>query len=1570
MTRIFTFLASIVATASLWANEPGGFTTLVTAPVTSGTVTYRSKTCRYLDNGIIRAIVSPTGNVLSIRYLKPGLSGTPAANGVEMVSQTASSSDGGFGNHTEIYYYWYPDGTTGTAYQSTTGTADRLELVYNRPYTPAIHKLPMDVELHYTLGRGETTLYIYAALGHPASYPQADLQFIQMIWPIAHNTTDFLCENLYIDDTVKLGLSLNGTQLRRNLLEPTYGDIKNAVWVPGLPGEINQLTSGPFTGQLTGKYSYNITHNTYKTWGRASDINDVGEWVVAGSQEYGNNGPTRREYIHGWGLMYHMPISNHYSNRTVSIPAAQPWTKIIGPWGLYFNGLPTGAEAWTDAKAQGDAEQAAWPYSWVTHPDYQPQAQRAALTGQLVLTDPLRPGVSAAGAWVGLAAPDSGENSSDNWQFQADRNQYWVRADATGNFTIPDIQTTSTFGGTENYQLYVYSAGETPGTGAVGEFRLGQHTFTPGENKSLGTIPLTVDHPGGSLVWEIGIPDRSAAEFRHGDEYAKPALWLQYGSEYANPHEYDVASSNWGKNFNFSHTCDYVGATPWKWNLNFNLNEVIPGTYWLTIAYASADSVQILRINDNTTFAAFTPPNARPGASSFLRQAVQTKYSYVRVPIPASRLRVGANTISLDHEVHTNHTTAGFMYDYLSLEAPDPPVLPPGRDLNWKGGVSSNAWDTSAANWLVAGTTTPAVSYVDGDRPVFSDTGSNSPAVTLSGTLQPGRMTFANTTAKAYTLGGSGSLAGPFELRKTGNGNLTISPFQQTVTASIIAGSPVVTVTSSTGLVPGLTYASSSAAHDFPFGTKILSVDSATSITLTGNAVTTRNNISLNFGSAHAFFGGSTIDAGTVTLANATANSHGFGSGPVTLNGGTITMWNNASASHQAPWSMVVPIGAAGRLNAGSRVDIYGSLSGGGTFTLHSPYVRASVIGNWAAFTGKVNILTDNDGGDWRVGNNLGLPQAAVDLGPLVTAYCILSGDQTIPIGDLSGNSSSVLKATETGSSAALITWKVGARSSDDSVFHGSIRDSSATALCAIEKVGGGLWTLTGTNTHSGPTKVSAGTLRITGSSSASAFTVLADAALGGTGTITGSVTLDSASVLDLLATPLSITGDVTLPDAIVVRSATDPGPGTHVIATCSGVISGTPGVTLDCPSTAPYVVSLSTANGQISLVLTLEDADQDVIKDEWELTYYPTIASAGPLDDTDGDGYNTYTEFLANTSPTDGNSFPPGETHTVSTSDGAGLDGTLYEVGFTNQYEGNFVTDDANTRNFVRQDATGPRHFLSVFKFDLGSITANPVAAAVLNLTINSGTSGSRSRNLSVFNGDNSLITETIQYDATNPFIDDAYTPEVNTDTDFAAGTITPLLSFTNSTGGGVVEAVGAGETSLRTAIREALATDRILTLILHGGSTQYLTQGDEDATPANHPALTITTGGNPAPDLDSDTIADAWEAAHFSTLARDGSGDHDADGTSDLTEFSLGLNPNDPTQAFRASAELAGIGITLSWPSQPGLKFVIRRSASLVDGSWQEIGSVTALAGSTTSFTDAGMPPGRAFYQVVLRP
>ena len=522
------------------------------------------------------------------------------------------------------------------------------------------------------LGQGNTALYVYLVAKHPSSYsiyPDMNIAFIQMIWPVAHDATNFLCENMYIDH-VKTGLSLNSQQLDRAGIEPNFDDTRFAVTVTGLPVEILRMTSGPFSNQMTGKYSYNLDYAKLGTWGRASDTNQVGEWVVVGSPEYISNGPTVRDYVNGWGLMYMMPVGGHYDDSGIIVSSNANWTKIFGPWALYFNSQSTGVAGWQDAQAQALAEQQAWPYAWLTNSAiYQPQSQRATVTGKLVINDSLRPGVSAAGAWVGLAMPDSGvENAANNWQFQSDSYQYWVRVAADGTFTLPAVQTFSPYGGPATYQLYAYSDGTNPVTGEIGEFSTGPFTFASGVVTNLGAFTWNVPHPGGQMVWEIGVPNRSAAEFRLGDEFAKPALWWNFTNEFTNPLEYNVADNNWSNAFNYVHSVDNVPPTPWKWHINFNLPVVRPGTYWLNIAYATAASIQVIRVNnDSGILTTFTPANANPGASTYLRQGIHAKYTVSHVAIPSGNLRVGANTITLDHEVHSNHSSA-----QLHVRLPEP----------------------------------------------------------------------------------------------------------------------------------------------------------------------------------------------------------------------------------------------------------------------------------------------------------------------------------------------------------------------------------------------------------------------------------------------------------------------------------------------------------------------------------------------------------------------------------------------------------------------------------------------------------------------------------------------------------------------------------------------------------------------------------------------------------------------------------------------------------------------------------------------------------------------------------
>ncbi len=673
------------------ANLPGGFAPGVTTPVTTGMEAFGKRTDRYLDNGILHVLIAPNGNVDSIKYLKPGNPGTPAANGIEMVSQFDIPHVGGDA-HTQIYYFLSMLDSTlhggDFSYFSTVNLGTNIDLGYLRTYNPA-HKthtmVVADLIIHYSLGQGNSELYIYLVINHPARYHiYTNCQInVSMTWPEAHDATNFLCVKVYIDHGVKTGLSQNGIQQARDALDPNYYDTLNAVDIdPPSKGvlAIDRMTTGVFSNQLIGKYSYSVDYYKLGTWGRASDKNKVGQWVVVGSHEYINNGPTVCDYVNEWGRLNMILIGGHYNDTGINVNSNANYTKVFGPWALYFNSGENGDACWQDAKNQALAEQQAWPYAWLTaRAIYQPRNERATVTGKLIIHDKFRPGASAAGAWVGLAAPDSGkENAPDNWQFQADGYQYWVQAAADGTFTIPNVQTFSTYGGPATFQLYAFSAGTNRTTGCVGEFSTGPFTFDSGPT-NLGTLTWNVPHQGASLAWEIGYPNRRADKFRHGDEYAKPQLWLNFVSEFSNPLEYTVGASDWSKNWNYAQ-CGYLkdgNWTEWPWRIHFNLsNPPVSGDATLTLACASADNdhartpkdvaIKIFVNDEDNELTRVVP--AIQGGNAVLRLGIHAKYDVERVSIPMSRLHNGANTITLVTVPH--NIFAHVMYDYLSLELP------------------------------------------------------------------------------------------------------------------------------------------------------------------------------------------------------------------------------------------------------------------------------------------------------------------------------------------------------------------------------------------------------------------------------------------------------------------------------------------------------------------------------------------------------------------------------------------------------------------------------------------------------------------------------------------------------------------------------------------------------------------------------------------------------------------------------------------------------------------------------------------------------------------------------------
>ena len=109
---------------------------------------------------------------------------------------------------------------------------------------------------------------------------------------------------------------------------------------------------------------------------------------------------------------------------------------------------------------------------------------------------------------------------------------------------------------------------------------------------------------------------------------------------------------------------------------------------------------------------------------------------------------------------------------------------------------------------------------------------------------------------------------------------------------------------------------------------------------------------------------------------------------------------------------------------------------------------------------------------------------------------------------------------------------------------------------------------------------------------------------------------------------------------------------------------------------------------------------------------------------------------------------------------------------------------------------------------------------------------------------------------------------------------------------------------------------------------------------------------------DTDSDGMDDAWEAANFGDLAQTAGGDFDSDGTGNLVEYLLGLDPDNGSSTFAVTRS----GSTLTWPAGSGLTFVVQRSTTLA--SWDDVATVTGSG----SWTDTAPPAGKAFYRVVL--
>ncbi|HEX8297309.1 MAG TPA: autotransporter-associated beta strand repeat-containing protein [Chthoniobacteraceae bacterium] len=485
-------------------------------------------------------------------------------------------------------------------------------------------------------------------------------------------------------------------------------------------------------------------------------------------------------------------------------------------------------------------------------------------------------------------------------------------------------------------------------------------------------------------------------------------------------------------------------------------------------------------------------------------------------------------------------------------------------NLTWTGSPS-NVWDyNNTSNW----TDGPEGNnkFLALDAVTFTDSAANG-NVAIATVVRPSTITVTN-TALNYTLSG-GSIAGTTALVKNGPGTLTLNISPVIVVSTTTAGATSVAADTS-NLAPGMSVSGSG----IPFGTTIASITSATNLVLS-QAATTSATVSLSY-YGNLYTGGTFINGGTVILGDDLANSLALGTGPVTFgNNTTLSMYDNTSGFNATAWGMIVPGGVTATLNADSRVDLFGALSGAGTLNLRIPWVRTYLYGDWSAFTGLINVTTDGDGGELPYGTNYGYPGfpfAAVHLPANLRMFFegILSGGAgtTVTIGELAGASGSVFQGGKT--VGRSLTYRIGGRNTD-ATFAGALSEVAAGNVTSYVKTGIGRWTLSGVCTYAGGTTVEQGTLRITGSLTSpqainvepaanlelQGASVTADAvniALGAT--LTGTGTLDADLNNDGTVTA-SAGGTLTVKGAVVNNGTLRISNGTTLAATGSFVNNG-----------------------------------------------------------------------------------------------------------------------------------------------------------------------------------------------------------------------------------------------------------------------------------------------------------------------------------------------------------------------------------------------------------------------------
>ena len=616
-----------------------------------------------LDNGILRAeIEKRNGTLASLVY-----------QGHELLAQ-----NGG---------YWSSVGRSrnravGQSASVRLNSPDRVEISCRAGNVGSTTDASLDTDYRYSLARGDSIIYVSAILHHAAgqpSYGTGESRYCLKLNPRVFNF-----------------LSVDADRQR---LMPSGYD-----WDHGMQmnlKEARRLTSGIHKGEVEHKYDYSAAFTEAPAYGWSGTKTKIGLWLINPSLEYLGGGPTKVELTGhldvnagGTPTLLNMWQGSHYGGTSLAVAADENWTKVIGPFAIYCNQRSTPYAAWQDALTQATNEMQRWPYAWVNDPNFPTATERVTLSGKIILRDPFAPDANMSNVWVGVSAPDyflppnrgaragNGNNryafpSLVDWQRDTKFYQFWTRADADGNFSIRHVRPGS-------YTLHAF------GDGVLGEFSLTNVTVSAGENITLGNLVWQPDRFGRTL-WEIGVPDRTAREFRHGDHFWQWGLYYQYPQEFPQDVNFIIGRSDWRRDWNYAQPPRITGANhpviseddeagnnnadfapsyhsrgleDSTWKIQFTRTNAPTGKATLRLAFAGARDGSRVTVSLNDHAIGDTGP--LPATGVMHRDGIRGYWFERDLTFDAARLQPGTNVFKLTS--FAQNWTQGVMYDCVRLE--------------------------------------------------------------------------------------------------------------------------------------------------------------------------------------------------------------------------------------------------------------------------------------------------------------------------------------------------------------------------------------------------------------------------------------------------------------------------------------------------------------------------------------------------------------------------------------------------------------------------------------------------------------------------------------------------------------------------------------------------------------------------------------------------------------------------------------------------------------------------------------------------------------------------------------